>query len=177
MPNSPSASLPSQTVGWRTDHSPVINLLPGELYFGQRHLLKTLLGSCVAITLWHPTRQVGGMCHYLLPSRARRAGEPLDGRYGDEAVDTLVMAIGKVGVKTSEFICHLYCGADTMPSGAQVKLNVGERNIEQAWELIDKYGFQIDGIDVGDNVPRNVSIDLRTGLVDIRRGSPVGPAR
>lgn len=174
--SSPPAPLPSQTIGWHAGSSPVISLLPGELYFGQRHVLKTLLGSCVAITLWHPQRQVGGMCHYLLPHRVRRPEEKLDGRYGDEAVQTLVNAIARTGAKTSDFICHLYGGADTLSGATQTKFNVGERNIEQAWTMIDRYGFQIDGIDVGDDVPRHVSIDLRSGLVDVRRGPPVKPA-
>jgi chemotaxis protein CheD len=171
--SSPPAPLPSQTIGWHASSSPVISLLPGELYFGQRHLLKTLLGSCVAITLWHPQRQFGGMCHYLLPHRTRRPEEKLDGRYGDEAVTTLVSALERAGTKSSDYICHLYGGADTLSGATQTKFNVGERNIEQAWTLIDRYGFQIDGIDVGDDVPRHVSIDLRTGLVDVRRGPSV----
>ena len=72
--SSSAAALPSQTIGWHASSSPVISLLPGELYFGQRHLLKTLLGSCVAITLWHPQRQLGGMCHFLLPTACAAPG-------------------------------------------------------------------------------------------------------
>ena len=48
-------------------------LRPGDFYFGGgRTRISTLLGSCVSITLWHPQRHVGGMCHYLL---ARRNGQ------------------------------------------------------------------------------------------------------
>jgi chemotaxis protein CheD len=149
--------------------------MPGQLYFGKNMVLKTLLGSCVALTLWHPTLRIGGMCHYLLPSRARRGGEALDGRFGDEAVLTMINAIERTAARPSEFIAHLYGGADTMPDATNIKFNVGERNIEQGWSLIDHYGFQLDGVDVGDNVPRHVNIDLRTGLVDIRRAAPSAP--
>ena len=46
------------------------NLMPGDFVFGNSELkLKTLLGSCVAITLWHPDKKIGGMCHYMLPGR------------------------------------------------------------------------------------------------------------
>jgi chemotaxis protein CheD len=31
--------------------------------------IRTVLGSCVSITLWHPVKRVGGMCHFLLPTR------------------------------------------------------------------------------------------------------------
>ena len=53
-------------------------------------LIKTLLGSCVAVCLWDPRVQVGGMNHFLLPD-----GDP-DGprdeatRFGAHAMDCLV---------------------------------------------------------------------------------------
>lgn len=147
-------------------------LMPGQWYFGQDATrVRTLLGSCVAITLWHPEKRFGGMCHFLLPTR-RNAGAPgtLDGRYGDEAVANLVRQLQRVNTRPEEYVAHLYGGADTMPDQAGVKLNVGERNIELGWTLIDQHGFQLDGVDVGDYVPRTVSLELATGVVDMRRG-------
>ena len=42
-------------------------LMPGEHFVGDaRHRIRTLLGSCVSITLWHPQRRVGAMSHFLL---------------------------------------------------------------------------------------------------------------
>lgn len=147
-------------------------LMPGQLYFGTRARdVRTLLGSCVAVTLWHPARRIGGMCHYLLPQRRRATGQPLDGRYGDEALELLVEAIGRVGTRPHEYEAHLYGGADTLPDHAGVKLSVGERNIEQGWTLIDRHGLQLMAIDVGDRVPRNVTLDLRSGAVTMRRGA------
>lgn len=149
----------------------LINIMPGQLHFGHTGLLRTLLGSCVAITLWHPIRRYGGMCHFLLPSRLRRQGEVADGRYGDEAVELLAQAIQRTGTKPGDYVANLYGGADTMPDGMNIKFNVGERNIEQGWALIDKYGFQLQDVDVGDNVPRTVSIDLGSGKVELKRGA------
>jgi chemotaxis protein CheD len=149
-------------------------LMPGDLWFGSGDAhgprLRTLLGSCVAVTLWHPARKVGGMCHYMLPERRRVAGAPRDGRYGDEAFAMLVDAIARAGAPASEFIAHLYGGADTMPDDNGAKLGIGERNIELGWTLIDRHGFQLEGVDVGENMPRTVSLDLATGEVQMRRG-------
>lgn len=164
-------------IGWRDDPGPIVTLMPGQLYFGAHLMLKTLLGSCVALTLWHPRRHIGGMCHYLLPTRQQRSGGMWDGRYGDEAVAAMVQVLERTGARTSDFIAHLYGGADTMPDGKHVKLNIGERNIEQGWNLIEHYGFQLDGVDVGDNTPRHVAIDLRTGLVEVKRTAGVPAAR
>jgi chemotaxis protein CheD len=68
---------------------------PGDLYFGDRTVrIRTLLGSCVAVTLWHPFARIGGMCHYVVPSR-RHLGKTneLSGHYADEAIDLLLKEI------------------------------------------------------------------------------------
>ena len=148
-------------------------LLPGQWYFGTRgELVRTLLGSCVGITLWNPARNSGGMCHFLLPQRLRRAGDALDGRYGDEALELLVREIDKTGARPRDFEAQLYGGADTLPDEVQVKFAVGERNVEKAWSLLDKYGFQLGAVDVGGNEPRSVALDLINGGVSLRRGAP-----
>jgi len=147
-------------------------LVQGQWHFGPAPgRLRTLLGSCVGVTLWHPKRRLGGMCHFLLPDRRRPAGAELDGRYGDEALALLAREIARAGSRPSEFIAHLYGGADTLPDRLGIKLNVGERNIERGFVAIDELGFQLEGVDVGDNVPRTVCLDLATGEVTMRRGA------
>jgi chemotaxis protein CheD len=151
-------------------------LMPGQMYFGGRAAsLKTLLGSCLSITLWHPKRRIGGMCHFLLPSRTRQPGEPMDGRYGDEAMEAMMHMLQLTGTAPQDYVAHLYGGADTMPEKGGVRFNVGERNIEQGWKLVDHYGFQLEGIDVGEDVPRTVTLNIATGEIEMRRGSGHAP--
>jgi len=153
-------------------------LLPGQWYFGHTGAtVKTLLGSCIAITLWHPRKGYGGMCHFLLPTRPRHPDGGLDGRFGDEALELLAREVRKTGTRTQDYEVHLYGGADTMPDQARVKFNIGERNVEKAWELIDQYGFQLQCVDVGGNEPRNVTIDLGNGQVVLKRGSAPPPRK
>ena len=48
-----------------------IFLNPGEYAFGtELDRIRTILGSCVAVTFWHPGLRLGAMCHYLLPARS-----------------------------------------------------------------------------------------------------------
>jgi chemotaxis protein CheD len=149
-----------------------IMLMPGELFFGKDvPCVRTLLGSCVAVTLWSPKVRIGGMCHFLLPSRTRPANTPRDGKYGDEAIGMLVDAIKRTGGKPSDFEAHLYGGADTMPDLERSMRYVGERNIEMGWKLIDDFGFQLVGVDVGENIPRVVRMSLLTGQVEMSRGA------
>lgn len=148
-----------------------VHLLAGQLYFGNTaSRVHTLLGSCVAVTLWHPARKMGGMCHFLLPSRQKPMGAARDGRFGNESLEMLVEALIRLGTKPQEYIAHLYGGADTLPDATGHKFNVGARNIEQGWNLIDQYGFVLQNVDVGDHVPRNVSMTFPDGLIQMRRG-------
>ena len=65
-----------------------IFLNPGDFCFtSEETRLRTLLGSCVSITMWHAGRRLGGMCHYMNPTRGHPSeNEELDGRYADEAM-------------------------------------------------------------------------------------------
>ena len=151
-----------------------VMLMPGELFFGEKiPCLRTLLGSCVAVTLWNPKRRIGGMCHFLLPTRTRPPHAPRDGKYGDEAIGMMVDAIRRAGTRPQDYEAHLYGGADTMPDIERAMRYVGERNIETGWRLIDQFGFNLVGVDVGENVPRVVRMNLLTGEVEMRRGQPV----
>lgn len=170
----PVGTRPSAVGLRRADPGEELHLLAGQLYLGrQAARVRTLLGSCVAVTLWHPAQRIGGMCHFLLPQRTRKPDEPRDGRYGTEALELMVEAIRRNGLLPGGFEAHLYGGADTLPDSAGMKFNVGERNIEQGWALIDHYGFSLQGVDVGDHVPRHVSLNLADGDVQMRRGTPV----
>lgn len=150
-----------------------LNLLAGQLYFGaEAAKVRTLLGSCVAIALWHPRKHLGGLCHFLLPERTRTPGTPRDGRFGSEAIDLLLQAIEESKTQPHEYNAYLYGGADTMPDKVGVKFNVGERNIEFGWGQIEAHGFTLQEVDVGDNVPRTVALDCTSGEVSMRRGQP-----
>jgi chemotaxis protein CheD len=179
-PATPAVHTASRTAGttWEVRARPgeSVMLMPGQMHFGgDASSVRTLLGSCVAVTLWHPGKRIGGMCHYLLPSRTRRSGEVLEGKYGDEALEAMVARLRLARTDPGEYEAHLYGGADTMPEVTGVKFNIGERNIEQGWTLIDRYGFQLQGVDVGEDVPRTVTLNCADGSVDMRRGNGKAP--
>lgn len=154
-----------------------LSLMPGQLYFGGKAAtVRTLLGSCVAITLWHPHRRLGGMCHFLLPVRAKAPPDALEGRFGAEAVALMVQRLRLAGTETDEYEAHLYGGADTQAGLGGPRAAIGERNIEMGWQLIDHYGFQLQAVDVGDDVPRTVTMDLHSGVVQVKRGAAIRKA-
>ena len=152
-----------------------VHLMPGEWYFGQHTIVKTLLGSCVAMTLWHPQLHVGGMCHYLLPSRKRTAHEALSGRYGNEAVELLIQSLRRCGTQPRDYVVQFFGGADLLHDPASVQstaFKVGALNVDQAWTQARRFGFKVCHAELGENMARRISIDLQSGEVTVRRGTP-----
>jgi chemotaxis protein CheD len=156
-------------------------LEPGQFHFGANDLrIGTLLGSCVAITMWHPRFRVGGMCHYLLPSRGSRPSldedgtaaedQPeLDGRYGDEALEMFMREIERVGTFPEDYQAKLFGGGDQFPGqrtgGA---INVPARNVDAGQRLLADYGLQVSAKHVGGSGPRQIVLDLSNGHVWVR---------
>lgn len=150
-------------------------VLPGEVRFARAPAqLSTLLGSCVAITLWHPGRKMGGLCHFLLPERPptqSRIGLGLDGRYGDEALQLLLQAAERAGCTPAECEfklfgggCMLACDGCTTGLGQRVH----ERNVEQALTLMRQHGLKVSAHHLGGDGHRQLRLDLATGDVWMR---------
>lgn len=156
-------------------------LQPGQWWFGGGATrLRTVLGSCVAVTLWHPEWRVGGMCHYMLPvdpSAAARAS--LDGRYGDEALAHLVRESTRDGSTPAEFEAKLFGGGRMFRTSERrrddFELQVPSRNVRAGRELLQHHGFACSAEHVGGYGHREVILDLPSGHVWVRH-SPLRAA-
>lgn len=152
-----------------------IFLQPGEFYFGDASTrIRTLLGSCVAITLWHPTRLVGGMCHYMLPSR-HTPGSPLDGKYAEEAMQLFLREAARHRTQLEEYQVKLFGGGNMFPgyrkktaSGSPGMHNIADSNVAAAHRLVARHRLQLSAEDLGRNGHRNVIFDIRSGHVWVR---------
>jgi chemotaxis protein CheD len=147
-----------------------IFLQPGEFYFGDADTrIRTLLGSCVAITMWHPQRLIGGMCHFLLPARGANSIPELDGRYGTEALLLFLLEAVRHNSDPKEYQVKLFGGGDMFSgTGKSMGVRVGERNVDQAQSLLTSLGLTIHAQHVGGRGHRNVILDLWSGDVWMR---------
>ena len=152
-------------------------LAPGEFWFGDaRTRIRTLLGSCVAITLWHPGLRIGGMCHYMLPHRPRTAGdEPPDGRYGDEAMELFLRELRRSRTAPADYHVKLFGGGRMFARGHGTTghADISERNMDAGRELVTRHGFRLHAHDMGGEGHRNVILDLWSGDVWLKR-APAG---
>lgn len=147
-----------------------IFLHPGDLYFGRAPtIISTLLGSCVAATLWHPKEKIGGMCHIVLPESPEDVCEM---RYGDCAIAEFVKQATKFNTITKDYEVHIYGGSDMFPNMQKsAEMKIGNRNIEKVKELLRLYRFYIKEIDTGGSNSRKIKLDLSDGSVWARQTS------
>ncbi|WP_210397258.1 chemotaxis protein CheD [Motiliproteus sediminis] len=142
----------------------MVVLKPGEFFFGtDNERIRTLLGSCIAITIWHPQRSIGGMCHYLLPASPRGAEPPYDGRYADHAMAMFRQALARTKTQAADYEVKLFGGANMFPHLPASGGDVGRRNIEAAHELLELNGFRVKDQHVGLTGHRTVILELATG--------------
>jgi chemotaxis protein CheD len=152
-----------------------IFLPQGGLFVGDSsYRIRTLLGSCVSITLWHPFARVGAMSHFLLPTR--RGGpalDALDGRYGDEALQLIVQELRGAGVPPAQCQAKIFGGGNMFPglpaSGAAL---VGQRNGEAARALLQAQGIAIVSESLFGVGYRQIIFEVDSGTVWAYQVSP-----
>jgi chemotaxis protein CheD len=156
-----------------------VYLQPGGLWFGDGDVrLRTLLGSCVAITLWHPRQRCGGMCHFMLPGRpAATHTTPADGRYAAEAMDWLVQRVAASGLHLVEFQAKLFGGGRMYPDGAGrlpsgSMFAVHERNVDAARALLTGHRLVAVAEHLGGVGHRELRFELATGEAWLRHTVP-----
>ena len=141
-------------------------LKAGEFHFGGGHTrISTLLGSCVSITLWHPRKRIGGMCHYMLTERKRRIDAPPDGRYASEAFELFLQHVARERTQPSEYQAKLFGGANMFGETTGERLDIGARNIAYGLELLASRHIAIVSRHVGGNGRRKLHFDLWSGDV------------
>ena len=150
------------------DSAMEIFLHPGEIYFGKEPtIISTLLGSCVAATLWHPKEKVGGMCHIVLPESPEGKCEM---KYGDCAIDEFVKQITRYQTQAKDYVVNLYGGSDMFPDMEKsAGMKIGERNLKKTQQLLEHYNFRISEVDAGGTHSRKIRLDLSNGSVGIRK--------
>ena len=149
------------------EHIVEVFLTQGGVYFGDRNTrIRTVLGSCVAITMWHPEVLLGGMCHYMLPSRSKPGCHDLDGKYADEALKLILGEIHQTATRASEYQIKLFGGGNMFPdSKDQESSNVGMKNVAIARQLLSSLGLSIHAEHICGDGHRNLIFNIWSGDV------------
>lgn len=153
-----------------------IFLQPGEYYVGDSDCrIRTLLGSCVSITLWHPRKRMGAMTHFLLASRGLgRVGE-LDAKYGEDAMYLILQEFARARVAPRECQAKIFGGGNMFPKHTKLDsaLNIGQKNGEAARRLVSAQGIAIISESLFGVGHRQIIFDVGYGHVWSRQIKPV----
>lgn len=150
-------------------------LQPGEYFVGNAdYRIRTLLGSCVSITLWHPGLRIGAMSHFLLSTRGADSLHEPDGRYGEEALSLMLRELERAMVPPLECQAKIFGGGNMFPRQVQASaLNVGRQNGETARRLLRLHRIPIVSESLFGIGHRKIIFDPGSGDVWARQVKPV----
>jgi chemotaxis protein CheD len=156
-----------------------VHLQPGDYFVGgPGHRVRTLLGSCVSVTLWHPPTQLGAMSHFLLWSRGNaQPGAPADARYGDEAMQLMFHGLAGHGVAPAQCEAKILGGGNMFPQSqlpAAGGQTVGERNGHGARQLLGAMGIRIASESLFGVGHRQIVFDIHNGDVWVHHAAQAG---
>jgi len=145
-------------------------LLPGEYYVtGDKMMLVTVLGSCVAACIRDPQFGIGGMNHFMLPESVHEADSPLSSsaRYGTYAMEILINQLVKLGARRNKLEAKVFGGGNVL-RGFTLN-NVGDRNAAFVLEYLKMEKIPVLAQDLIDIYPRKVYFYPQSGKVMVKK--------
>lgn len=138
-------------------------LQPGHLVVSAEPLtVTTILGSCVSVCLWDPTRHVGGVNHFMLP---HGAGSP---RFGNVAMEHLLAGVLALGARKRLLRARIF-GGSCMFAAMQTAQHLGSKNAHLALDFLSQNAIEIAETDVGGTQGRKITFQTDEGSVCLSR--------
>jgi chemotaxis protein CheD len=143
------------------------------LYIGGVHaseipvLIKTLLGSCIAVCLFDPNRRIGGMNHFMLPQGRSDPDKGEATRFGVHAMDCLIGAMMKAGAERRCLIAKAFGGAHVLGINESAT-GVPQQNIAFVREFFGSEHIPVVSEDLGGYHPRELHFLTGTGQAFVR---------
>lgn len=135
-------------------------LYPGKIFCSkQPHEVHTILGSCVAVSLWDVTLLYSGINHYMLPQKENATSF----KYGNVAIAELIKQMTNMGSARGNIKAKIFGGSELSDSNGL--FNIGARNIVFAKNMLKNEGIPIVSFSVGGHVGRKVIFYTASGEV------------
>ncbi len=146
-----------------------MKILPGEFYATDKdEVIVTVLGSCVAACLLDPIAMVGGMNHFMLPTKLgdRDPDVFYAARYGAAAMEYLINNLLHLGAQRDRLVAKAFGGGRVMQG---MTSDVGEQNIDFVRQFLRNEDIPLWSEDMGGPYPRKVYFFPHTGQVLVKR--------
>lgn len=155
---------------------PVCHLKPGDFHLAlQPTLIKTVLGSCLTVTMYAPRTGYGAACHAMQPICRKKALQCRPDqcrekfRYVECVIPEMVQQLQRHGVVMAELEVKIFGGADMMLKELAAHQRVGSLNVQKAKKVVAELGLVIMSADVGGGVGRQLIFNTGTGDVWIKQ--------
>ncbi len=138
-------------------------LYPASLFADKEpHVVTTILGSCVAVCLFDPILNQGGINHFMLPLwNGQGLASP---RYGNIAIERLIERMLSLGSQKENLKAKVFGGGEVLQTNLD-SFHIGERNIRVAIDILKEQGIPVVAKSVGGKVGRRIEFVTSTGEV------------
>ncbi len=125
--------------------------------------LTTILGSCVAVTLYSPRRRMGMLSHIVLPQSKGSVTSPA--KFADTAIPYMLDSLRAEGIEPRELTAKVVGGACMFGNGSCAQ--IGGSNVQAAIQALEKAGLRIAAHDVNGTSGRRICFDLANGCISV----------
>ena len=153
-------------------------LKPADFYFtSESMVIKTVLGSCLTITMFSRKAGAAAACHAVLPS-CRDNSCPHGTcrnkyKFVKCVIPEMLWKFNRLGVGPDEIEIKMFGGADMIlvkrDSWLADNERVGRKNILMAREVVQYNRLKVKNVDVGGTFSRKIHFDTETGEVWLKR--------
>lgn len=162
---------------------PLIYLKMGEIAFADLpSTITSVLGSCVAVTLFDSRSGHGAMCHGVMPSceSAARCATACSrhGHFVECSVLAMTHSFISAGARSVDIEARVFGGAELFPFPQRLRnlLAVGPRNIEAARRALTRNRIRVTSETVGGRAGCRIYFNTMTGKVNVQRFAPATDA-
>jgi chemotaxis protein CheD len=131
-------------------------------------LVTHALGSCLGIVIHDKLHQVGGMLHAQLPLAQLSPDRAKDSPslFVDLGIQLLFKAVTELGAVKRNLRVIVAGGANVTGTGGN-QFDIANRNLTVMRKIFWQQGILIAAEDTGGGLPRTMTLDLATGLVQL----------
>lgn len=131
------------------------------IFLARPQRARCVVGSCIAITLYHRRTGLGALAHIVLPDS--RGATVAPGKFADTAVPHMTERLLQDGANTAGLVATISGGASMF--GARGPMQIGEGNTKAVTEQLQRLGIPIVGKHVAGAKGRCITFDCETGEV------------
>ena len=152
-------------------------LKPTEFIFVREpSAIRTILGSCVTITMFCPRLGVAAACHPVLPvchetESCRPKACKKKYKYVECVIPSMYQYFERLKVRKGELEIKLFGGSDMftpLPVRDEM-LSVGSKNISMAKQKIAELEIELKNTEVGGKLARKIHFDTGSGDVWVKK--------